>query len=178
MPTIRLIQLAVDRLAPPATGRIVYWDRHLPGFGMRVTARGAKSWVAMYRVNGKTIMETIAPLARLPKVDDARQLARDSMGKAAAGDNPVVEKRVKAARSEANTVAAAVARYLAECDRNLKPKTAVRATAERRCRASARRKPGSTPRWAWSIGCCATFAGRQQPAWRGSGSRRTSPTRC
>src|SRR4051812_22872737 len=106
MPTIRLTQLAVERLAPPVSGRVIHWDRHLPGFGLRITARGAKSWVAMYRVNGKAVMETIGPLARIPKVEDAREAARGSMTKAAAGDHPVVQKRAAAARSSANTVKA------------------------------------------------------------------------
>src|SRR3954454_3559397 len=112
MPTIRLTQLAVDKLAPPATRRTVYWDRHLPGFGVRVTANGAKSWVAMYRVNGKAVMETIGTVARIPRVDDARQVARASMEKAAAGNNPVIEKRVEAVRAATNTTAAAVSQYL------------------------------------------------------------------
>ena len=124
MPTIRLTQLAAEKLAAPPIGRIVYWDRHLPGFGVRITASGAKSWVAMYRVNGKPVMETIGSIARVPRVDDARQAARDSMAKAATGDHPVREKRIKAVRSATNTCKAAVDRYLAECDRNLKPKTA------------------------------------------------------
>jgi integrase len=124
MPTIRLTQLAVKKLATPASGRAVYWDRHLPGFGLRVTATGAKTWVAMYRVDRKTVMETIGTLARVPKVDDARDIARASMTTAAGGKNPVVEKRTAVARSTVNTVAAAVARYLDHCDRNLKPKTA------------------------------------------------------
>ena len=50
MPTIRLTQLAADKQSPPATGRVIYWDRLLPGFGLRLTAKGARSWVAMYRV--------------------------------------------------------------------------------------------------------------------------------
>ena len=112
MPTIRLTQIAAERLSPPPSGRAIYWDRHLPGFGLRVTSNGAKSWVAMYRVGGKPVMETIETLARLPKVDDARQRARDSMAKAAAK------------QATDNTVAVAVTAYLAHCDRNLKPKTA------------------------------------------------------
>jgi integrase len=124
MPTIRLTQLAVGKLAAPPTGRVVYWDRHLPGFGMRVTATGAKSWVAKYRVGQKAVFETIGTLARVPKVEDARQAARDSMSKAASGANPVVEKRVEVKRAEVNTAAAAVERYLAHCDRTLRTKTA------------------------------------------------------
>lgn len=124
MPTTRLTQLAVDRLAPPKAGRVVHWDRTLPGFGLRLTANGARSWVAMYRVNGKAVMQTLGSAARMPKVEDARDLARASMQKAEAGENPVAEKRAEAKRNAASTVKAAVDRYLAECDRNLKPKTA------------------------------------------------------
>jgi S-adenosylmethionine:tRNA ribosyltransferase-isomerase len=46
------------------------------------------------------------------------------MARAAAGENPVIEKRKAASRQSANTVQAAVARYLDHCDRALRPKTA------------------------------------------------------
>src|SRR5436190_18368088 len=106
MPTIRLTQLAAEKIAAPATGRVIYWDRLLPGFGLRVTSTSAKSWVAMYRVGGKTVMETLGQLAKLPKVDDARQAARASLEKAALGEHPVTEKRTIAARTGANTLGA------------------------------------------------------------------------
>ncbi len=112
MPTIRLTQLGIDKIAAPVAGRTVYWDRHLPGFGMRVTAKGAKSWVAMYRVDGKTVMETIGTLARLPKVDDARKLARDSMAKAATGENPVAERKSREEQDAASTFSAVAERYV------------------------------------------------------------------
>ena len=125
MPSIRLTQLAAEKIVAPATGRVVYWDRFLPGFGLRITSNGAKSWVASYRlVDGRKVMETIGTLTKIPKVDSARQAARESMEKAATGDNPVGEKRAVAARTDANTVGSAVARYLEHCDRNLKLSTA------------------------------------------------------
>src|SRR3979409_2489167 len=96
MPRIRLTQLAAEKLSAPASGRAVYWDRNLPVLGMRGAANGAKSWVAMYRVGGKAVMETIGSLAKIPKVDDARLAARTSMGRAAAGSNPVAQKRRQA----------------------------------------------------------------------------------
>ena len=123
---IRLTQIAVDRIAPPKTGRLVAWDTVLPAFGVRVSPSGTKSWFVHYRVGGgrkgKRVFETLGTLAQIPDVADARQAARDSLTKAEAGNNPVVEK--KAVAAAAITVAAAVARYLAECDRDLKPKTA------------------------------------------------------
>jgi len=124
LPTIRLTQAVVEKKSAPPVGRLVYWDRHLPGFGLRVTAKGAKSWVAMYRVNGKAVLETIGTTVKIPKVEDARKRARESMEKAAAGENPVKERKAAAKRQTANTVNLAVDRYLIQCDRDLKPKTA------------------------------------------------------
>jgi integrase len=77
-------------------------------------------------------METIGSLAKIPKVEHARQRARESMEKAAAGANPVAEKRAARTREAANTVRAAAQRYLAENrsrgraqqGRPLRPKTA------------------------------------------------------
>src|SRR5262249_26999412 len=55
--------------------------------------KNARSWVAMYRVRGKFVMETLGAVALIPKVEVARQRARDSMLKARAGTNPVAERR-------------------------------------------------------------------------------------
>src|SRR3954451_11577044 len=104
MPSIRLTQMGVDKLGSPKSGRVVYWDRTLPGFGLRVTAAGAKSWICKTRVGTKQVFETIGPLARIPKVEDARELARASQRRAEVGINPVAEKRAEAARAATNTV--------------------------------------------------------------------------
>jgi Arm DNA-binding domain len=79
MPTIRLTQRAVETLKPPATGRVEYWDSHLPGFGLRVAGSGRKTWVAMYRVDGQLVRETVGTLALIPSVAEARDRARESM---------------------------------------------------------------------------------------------------
>src|SRR4051794_28964829 len=104
MPTIRLTQTAVEKLKPPATGRITYWDKHLPSFGLRVTQKGAKSWVAVSRINRKLVWHTLGTLAQIPKVDEARARARASQLLARDGINPVVER--KREKSAALTVAA------------------------------------------------------------------------
>jgi integrase len=106
MPTIKLTQAAVDKLKPPAAGRVEFWDSQCPGFGLRVSAparngAGRKTWVAMYRVDGKLVRETIGTLATFPNVGDARELARASLQKAAKGVHPVEERRQQKLASEA-----------------------------------------------------------------------------
>jgi integrase len=104
MPTIKLTQPAVERLKPPRSGRVEYWDSQLPGFGLRISATGRKSWVVMYRVGGKLVRETLGSLAVTPKVSDARELARASLSKAQAGTNPIEERRA-AQQAEAQAAA-------------------------------------------------------------------------
>src|SRR5437868_10849726 len=99
MPTIALTQRAVEALKPPAAGRVEYFDRILPGFGLRVAAGGRKTWFVMYRVAGKKVRETLGTLPRVPKIDAARDLARESLRQVQAGLHPVKERRLAERRS-------------------------------------------------------------------------------
>ena len=74
-----LTQLIVERFKPPKSGRVVHWDALFPGFGLRITDKSSRSWIAMYRVKGKAVMQTLGSLALIPKVDDARQHAREAI---------------------------------------------------------------------------------------------------
>lgn len=108
---IKFSQAAADNLKPPPTGRMIVWDTVLPGFGLRVAAprpgsrEGRKTWIAMYRVDGKAVMETIGTLAQIPKVDKARDLARASIMKAKGGAHPVGERRAEKAHRAAEIAA-------------------------------------------------------------------------
>jgi integrase len=93
VPTIALTQRAVEALKAPPTGRVEYFDRVLPGFGLRVAAGGRKTWFVMYRVDGKKVRETIGTLAVVSKVEKARDLARESLRQAQAGVHPVEQRR-------------------------------------------------------------------------------------
>jgi hypothetical protein len=93
MPNLKLTQAAVERLRPPASGRIEAWDSQLPGFGLRVSASGLKTWQAFYRVKGKMVREKLGTLAQIPNVGAARELARQSMTKARSGAHPVEDRR-------------------------------------------------------------------------------------
>jgi integrase len=124
MPTLKLTQAAVDKLKPPVTGRVEYWDSQLPGFGLRVSDTGRKTWQALYRVDGKMVREKLGTVAQIQSVADARERARQSMTKARSGAHPVEERRRKqeedrcqaeaeTARKQ-NTLSAAIDRYLAQ----------------------------------------------------------------
>ncbi len=127
MPRIKLTQAAVDKLKPPASGRIEVWDTTLPGFGLRIAAarqghEARRTWQVLYRVNGKPVRETLGTTATVPDVGDARDLARASMQKAQKGIHPAEERqqaegqerqRVEAEEArQRDTVARVIDRYL------------------------------------------------------------------
>ena len=53
MPRASLTAVSVEKLRPPRLGQIEYYDRRLPGFGLRLSHRGSKSWFLMTRVRWK-----------------------------------------------------------------------------------------------------------------------------
>jgi integrase len=131
MPTIKLTQPAVERLKPPTAGRVEYFDNQLPGFGLRVSETGRKTWIVMYRVNGKLIRETLGTTSITPNVADAREQARESLRKAQQDINPVEERReakraaqIAAEREPAQSFSAIANRYLREyVEKNTRPAT-------------------------------------------------------
>ena len=93
MPTLKFTQPAIERLKAPSTGRLEYWDNQLPGFGLRISETGRKTWVVMYRVRGKLVRETLGTVSVISNVAEARSRARESLQKAQAGVNPVEERK-------------------------------------------------------------------------------------
>lgn len=127
MPTIKLTQAAVEKLRPPADKVVTYWDNQCPGFGLRITSRNRRTWLAMYRVKGRAVMETLGTMAENPSVAAARDRARASMTKARAGINPIAERRAdeKEAAAKALTFGDVAGRFLVEhVERNSAPKYA------------------------------------------------------
>jgi integrase len=91
-------------------GERVLWDDQLRGFGLRVQASGAKSWVLKYRHDGRQRKLTLGSFPSLtPEV--ARQLARKRLGEIANGRDPAAER---AEKRRARTVAELAERFLAE----------------------------------------------------------------
>jgi integrase len=48
----RLTDRTVAKLKPPASGNRIYYDSEVKGFGLRITAKGARSFILNYRVGG------------------------------------------------------------------------------------------------------------------------------
>jgi integrase len=116
MPTIRLTQLAVDKIVSPKAGRLEYFDAILPGFGLRVSNTGARSWILLFRVDGKLRRLTIGTAAEVPRVEDARLQARTALEAAATGNDPARQKvsdNETSRRRREDTVSAVVERHVA-----------------------------------------------------------------
>jgi integrase len=91
MPSIKLTARTVENAKPPAKGRIEYWDAALPGFGLRVTDKGAKSWTVLYRVHGRLRRATLGTYPALP-LAVARDRARDILREVDRGNDPAALK--------------------------------------------------------------------------------------
>ena len=74
---------AIARWKPPATGRAEYWDIERPGFGLRITAAGAKVWQMMYRTNARKRRLTLGtyPTLSLALAHQAADQAQDAIAK-------------------------------------------------------------------------------------------------
>ncbi len=125
MPRVRLTEAAVRRLKPPEAGQTDYFDELLPGFGLRVSASGRRSWFVFYRVKegpqrGKQRRYTLPLSADVLGLADARQAARDALRRVEVGEDPSVDKRrVRAERAAALTVREAATQFI---DRYAKPR--------------------------------------------------------
>jgi integrase len=114
MPSVSLTQAAVDRVGTPPKGRVDYWDKNQPGFGMRVTDKGHKSWTVIYRLKGASKLEriTLGSVADIPKVSDAREMARDIRQRVAQGEDPKATIAVPEVRTVAAIVPIFMQRYM------------------------------------------------------------------
>ncbi len=73
------------RRAPPPSGQIELWDSYLPGFGLRISAGGSRTYFVMRRVSGKMVRRSVAK-APPPESQPGDRLANGELWPADARD--------------------------------------------------------------------------------------------
>jgi len=115
VPTLTFTARNIPRLGPIGTARGEYYDESLPGFGLRVTPGGIKSWTLRYHHDGRLHRMT---LGRYPNISlaDARESARKHLRRAGLGQHPAGEK-LDARERQVDTIAALITAYEALASR-------------------------------------------------------------
>ena len=93
MPKTRLTKSAIDALPTPEK-EIVYWDQTLPGFGLKITPKGRKVFIVLYRAAGggsRLRKYTIGPHGRIT-LHNARIEAQKIIASRLEGRDPAMEK--------------------------------------------------------------------------------------
>lgn len=107
---MRLTKTVVDQATTPEKGQRFLRDEALPGFALRITHGGAKSFIVEKRINGRVRRQTLGRYGPLT-VEQARKEAQKVLGRIAAGADPIAERQEALARSV--TLSEAFAAYLA-----------------------------------------------------------------
>jgi integrase len=105
MPRAKLTKSVIDALSTPQSD-LVYWDSALPGFGVKVTPKGRKVFVALYRTGGaasKLRKYTIGPYGRVT-LHQARAVAQKVFAARLEGRDPAAEKRESKRRIVADRI--------------------------------------------------------------------------
>jgi integrase len=105
MPRIRLTKSAIDAL-PTSKSDVVYWDAGYPGFGVKVTPKGRKVFIVLYRTGGagsRLRKYTIGPYGRVT-LHQARVAAHKVFAAKLEGRDPAAEKRAARRRIVADRV--------------------------------------------------------------------------
>ncbi|HEY0803139.1 MAG TPA: Arm DNA-binding domain-containing protein, partial [Steroidobacteraceae bacterium] len=113
MASSQITKRLVDGLKPGDREYFI-WDRSLAGFGLRVQATGARSYVVKYRAgSGRAAPTRRLTLAKVGTItpDEARILAKKTLGSVAHGADPAAHK---AAEKRASTLAQVAEQFLTE----------------------------------------------------------------
>jgi integrase len=93
---LRISKRTVDAAEPQGT-RIEVWDSELRGFGLRIETTGTKTYIVRYRPKGlgREASKKTYKIGRHSELtpDEARGLAKQILGRVAAGEDPAAELR-------------------------------------------------------------------------------------
>ena len=121
----KITKRSVDGLRPASTTQFL-WDVTLPGFGVRITPNGVRSYVLQYEIEGRSRRTTIGRHGAPWTPSAARQEAVRLRGLIVAGEDPAeTKKRLR----EAESVKELAERYL---ESHAIPKKKPRSVAEDR----------------------------------------------
>jgi integrase len=87
MPKRALSDLTVKRAKPPTNGQVDIFDAGYPGFALRVSYGGGKSWVYFYRIGGRLRRRSLGTYPAVT-LAEARQLWRDAKHQVSLGRDP------------------------------------------------------------------------------------------
>jgi len=94
MPRIKSTKSSIDAVPTPSSD-LVYWDSGCAGFGLKVTSKGRKVFIVLYRTGGagsKLRKYTIGPYGRVT-LHQARIAAQKVFAARLEGRDPAAEKR-------------------------------------------------------------------------------------
>ena len=113
MPKVKLTKSAIDALPTPAKDT-VYWDSGCPGFGVKVTPKGRKVFIVLYRAAGARLRKyTIGPYGRVT-LHQARAAALKIFAARTEGRDPAAEKQHARRRLVADRVDDLIEAFISE----------------------------------------------------------------
>src|SRR5258707_6431958 len=115
MPRVKLTKTVIDALPTPSKD-IVHWDAGCPGFGVKVTPKGRKVFIVLYRTAGagsRLRKYTIGPYRRVT-LHQARVAAQKVFAAKLEGRDPAAEKREAKRRVVADRVEDLLETYIAQ----------------------------------------------------------------
>ena len=100
---MRITKSFVDQVIPPPlksgkSHQAFYRDSGIPGFGLRVTSGGGKSFIVEKRIEGKVKRVTLGKYGNLT-LEQARKEAMRFLGEVATGKNPIAAKQNRRIRN-------------------------------------------------------------------------------
>src|SRR5260221_2590947 len=93
MPTVRLTDRKIASLKPTPGAQREYFDRALPGFGVRVSPRGKKTFILLYRNQARRLRRQTLGRYPLVTLAAAREDAQSALRKATIGRDPAAEQK-------------------------------------------------------------------------------------
>jgi integrase len=115
MPQIRMTKSSIDALPMPDKDT-VYWDDGCPGFGVKVTPKGRKVFIVLYRTAGagsRLRKYTIGPYGRVT-LHQAKIVAQKVFAAKLEGRDPAAEKREAKRRITADGVSDLLENFISQ----------------------------------------------------------------